>query len=78
MPVADALPLVTVAANLGELELLYPVPGAARARTRRAAQDRSAGRCGISAFGGMAPNLPALKSSSASINSALEFITNGP
>ena len=24
-PVADALPLVTVAANLGELELLYPV-----------------------------------------------------
>ena len=25
-PVADALPLVTVAANLGELELLYPVP----------------------------------------------------
>lgn len=23
-PVADALPLVTVAANLGELELLYP------------------------------------------------------
>ena len=25
-PVADALPLVTVAANLGELELLYPTP----------------------------------------------------
>jgi hypothetical protein len=25
-PVADALPLVTVAANLGELQLLYPVP----------------------------------------------------
>lgn len=25
-PVADALPLVTVAANLGELELLYPAP----------------------------------------------------
>jgi len=25
-PVGDALPLVTVAANLGELELLYPVP----------------------------------------------------
>lgn len=25
-PVADALPLVTVAANLGELELLYPMP----------------------------------------------------
>ena len=25
-PVGDALPLVTVAANLGELELLYPKP----------------------------------------------------
>ncbi|MET0901050.1 MAG: FUSC family protein [Mycobacterium sp.] len=25
-PIADALPLVTVAANLGELELLYPAP----------------------------------------------------
>ena len=25
-PVADALPLVTAAANLGELELLYPAP----------------------------------------------------
>jgi hypothetical protein len=25
-PVADALPLVTVAANLGELQLLYPAP----------------------------------------------------
>jgi len=24
--VADALPLVTVAANLGELQLLYPAP----------------------------------------------------
>ena len=34
--------------------------------------------CGISAFGGMAPNLPALKSSIASMISALVFITNGP
>jgi uncharacterized membrane protein YccC len=33
-PVADALPLVTVAANLGELELLYPVkPDAASTRS---------------------------------------------
>ena len=34
--------------------------------------------CGISAFGGMVPNFPALKSSSAWISSDLEFITNGP
>ena len=43
-----------VAAALGELELLYPeaIPA-----TRR---NRSSNRCGMSASGGMAPNLPAL------------------
>ena len=48
-----------------------PSPEHARANAPRCV-------CGISAFGGMAPNLPALKSSIAWTSSAFEFITNGP
>ena len=55
LAVAAALPLVTVAAHLGELELLYP-----RGDTTHPDERVHQTRCGISAFGGMAPNLPAL------------------
>ena len=55
LAVAAALPLVTVAAHLGELEMLYP-----RGDSGPHRRARRQTRCGISAFGGMAPNLPAL------------------
>jgi uncharacterized membrane protein YccC len=48
LAISAALPLVTTAANVGELELLF-------ADT----DDQLSGRCGISAPGGMAPNRPA-------------------
>ena len=75
LSVSAALPLVTVAASLGELELIYPVPVPCRTRRHNPYRVEV---CGISAFGGIVPNFPALKSSRAWINSDLEFITNGP
>ena len=74
--ISAAMPLVTVSAAIGELELVYPRPAEPRWPAGSGGRQRTV--CGISAFGGMAPNFPALKSSSAWISSALEFITNGP
>ena len=82
LSISAALPLVAVAASLGELELLYPEPVTPLDYARRARvitpKSRGQGWWGISAFGGMRPNRPALKSSSACTTSAFEFMTNGP
>ena len=78
LAVSAALPLVTAAANLGELELTYPPARGSRAGAYLNRAYPRPERCGISAPGGMVPNRPALKSSSAWMTSDLEFITNGP
>ena len=59
MAIAAAMPLVTVAAAIGELELVYPRPGGGRAGPP-VAGFVSEPVCGINAFGGMVPNFPAL------------------